>query len=637
MNNSLIELNENSIQVLNETHGDDYFLRLENPLPLLIEKRLKHIESSKKEKEKGKVVERSALYKILKPNKDKSSSLQKPSFRMGGPMKQRIKHQDSMSHLSLTEKDIRRRRERVAPMLGLLNTSNINTSLQSFGVPSLSTKQLSKNIVIPEESSFRRMRRPGGLRSGEISHASKTSRKKVLTVHEKVTMFKKYHDDIKFTKKKNKLEQTLSHLEKIFNVDLLFQAKWRADSVTSIMKNFPKPKQELMMDELKKLAVIDQLRAVVLVNVDKILEQLEACLSKINRTTISQFFFEEYFITIMRILSELKIPYLALNLLLFISEVYLKLKYNKGAKEILENLCALSDLFGEYRILMKAKEKLGFCLRELKNHEEALKCFKLQVQLAWIFKSREYEIRGYDNIGVQYFYLNEIEAATKYHQFSIQGNSQVENEFLMKVTHKRFKEEKEKKHDMLRTKNSYFPYETLARLLRGEHDWKLSSLSKVLELNLGLLEDSFIKAMPASSKPRIRLPDVGNLKSSTRSRKQYTCSFTKDGYENYLMKSNPIKYQMLKEGIIDMDMVAIQNVKLYDNIKDFNGKQMFFMHQSQNKAAESFLGYHNFSKNNAEICLEFITTDIRYFMIQALKEQKLEMQTYKNYLSEYFN
>jgi len=76
---------------------------------------------------------------------------------------------------------------------------------------------------------------------------------------------------------------------------------------------------------------------------------------------------------------------------------------------------------------MIAYRYLGVCFRNMTLHDIALKCFKRQLDLAWyflsktIFKLREVrdtpsELDAYDSLGMEYFYLGDLDRASYYHK-----------------------------------------------------------------------------------------------------------------------------------------------------------------------------------------------------------------------------
>ena len=88
-------------------------------------------------------------------------------------------------------------------------------------------------------------------------------------------------------------------------------------------------------------------------------------------------------------------------------------------------------LFGFYKIVsfrlelfeetMYAYESLGNVYKFLFQYNKAILCYKKLIELAWILGNREFELRAYDNIGIQYFYLCNKTKAKYYHDRFIYG------------------------------------------------------------------------------------------------------------------------------------------------------------------------------------------------------------------------
>ena len=88
-------------------------------------------------------------------------------------------------------------------------------------------------------------------------------------------------------------------------------------------------------------------------------------------------------------------------------------------------------LFGFYKIVsfrlelfeetMYAYESLGNVYKFLFQYNKAILCYKKLIELAWILNNREFELRAYDNIGIQYFYLCNKHKAKYYHDRFIYG------------------------------------------------------------------------------------------------------------------------------------------------------------------------------------------------------------------------
>lgn len=70
---------------------------------------------------------------------------------------------------------------------------------------------------------------------------------------------------------------------------------------------------------------------------------------------------------------------------------------------------------------MYSYEALGNVYKFLYQYHKAIKCYKKMIEMAWILNNRVAELRGYDHIGIQYFYLGNKEKAKYYHERMIYG------------------------------------------------------------------------------------------------------------------------------------------------------------------------------------------------------------------------
>ena len=78
----------------------------------------------------------------------------------------------------------------------------------------------------------------------------------------------------------------------------------------------------------------------------------------------------------------------------------------------------------------RAYKNLGRCSQERYNYKRALNYFIKMLQLAWYCNNKEYELNAYDHIGLQYYYLGQIEKANYYHFRSMNGAVETENSSL---------------------------------------------------------------------------------------------------------------------------------------------------------------------------------------------------------------
>ncbi len=65
--------------------------------------------------------------------------------------------------------------------------------------------------------------------------------------------------------------------------------------------------------------------------------------------------------------------------------------------------------------------QMGKCYQLLKEFQKAVICFKKQLQLAWFNNSIEMEMKAYDNLAIQYFYLGELDRSKYYNDRIYRG------------------------------------------------------------------------------------------------------------------------------------------------------------------------------------------------------------------------
>lgn len=90
-----------------------------------------------------------------------------------------------------------------------------------------------------------------------------------------------------------------------------------------------------------------------------------------------------------------------------------------------------------------AYEAIGNSYKFLNQYEKSIKCYKKQIELAWVLNDKESELRAYDNIGIQYFYLGNRDKAKYYHERMISGKvekpkSEMKEKVLKKFEDKNF-------------------------------------------------------------------------------------------------------------------------------------------------------------------------------------------------------
>ena len=196
---------------------------------------------------------------------------------------------------------------------------------------------------------------------------------------------------------------------------------------------------------------------------------------------------------------------------------------------------------------MYAYESLGNVYKFLYQYNRAILCYKKVIELAWILGNKDFELRAYDNIGIQYFYLCNKQKAKYYHDRFIYGlyekdtktkEAVVEN-FKNKHYHlfdddkqlivKNYSNDELKesliRHIMLYENNKQIDFDNYD-ILKNQENWKNSFISEVdltFQVNIiKYLENDYLnnendaKAKIYYEKYRKKKGDMSNLNKENK-------------------------------------------------------------------------------------------------------------------------
>ena len=196
---------------------------------------------------------------------------------------------------------------------------------------------------------------------------------------------------------------------------------------------------------------------------------------------------------------------------------------------------------------MYAYESLGNVYKFLYQYNRAILCYKKVIELAWILGNKDFELRAYDNIGIQYFYLCNKQKAKYYHDRFIYGlyekdtktkEAVVEN-FKNKHYHlfdddkqlivKNYSNDELKesliRHIMLYENNKQIDFDNYD-ILKNQENWKNSFISEVdltFQVNIiKYLENDYLnnendaKAKVYYEKYRKKKGDMSNLNKENK-------------------------------------------------------------------------------------------------------------------------
>ncbi|CAI2386636.1 unnamed protein product [Moneuplotes crassus] len=77
--------------------------------------------------------------------------------------------------------------------------------------------------------------------------------------------------------------------------------------------------------------------------------------------------------------------------------------------------------------------EMGLCYQQLKEFKKAIRCFKKLLETSWKIEDKYQEARSFDYLGIQYFYLGNIERANYYHSRWLNGSYESNSSNIRRV------------------------------------------------------------------------------------------------------------------------------------------------------------------------------------------------------------
>ena len=123
---------------------------------------------------------------------------------------------------------------------------------------------------------------------------------------------------------------------------------------------------------------------------------------------------------VIQILQKLDIKLLLIAIKV-LGDIYMEFDDYENARTLFSFYKIVSFRLELFEETMYAYESLGNVYKFLYQYNKAILCYKKLIELAWILGNKEFKLRAYDNIGIQYFYLCNKPKAKYYHDRFIYG------------------------------------------------------------------------------------------------------------------------------------------------------------------------------------------------------------------------
>ncbi|MCQ2815935.1 MAG: tetratricopeptide repeat protein [archaeon] len=255
-----------------------------------------------------------------------------------------------------------------------------------------------------------------------------------------------------------------------------------------------------------------------------------------------------------------------------LGDIYVEFEDYKTARYLYNFYKKESFAVGLLEETLFAYEALGNISKFLYKYQKAIKCYKKMIEIAWILKDYPMELRAYDHIGIQYFYLGNKEKARYYHERMIYGliekdSSKIKQSVMesFKAKHYHFFDDDPDRTYIRRERTN----EELAKALTGQIEVysrgneKISLETYDILSNEEIMKNSFISDVDMSFQIIFeKSPEMQKYESSENEKKKKLSSKETSGI------FNPLASDMTKENLANSDNLILSH--LSSKRKDYN-------------------------------------------------------------------
>ena len=283
---------------------------------------------------------------------------------------------------------------------------------------------------------------------------------------------------------------------------------------------------------------------------------------------------------------DIKLLLIAIKVL---GDIYMEFDDYENARTLYSFYKIVSFRLELFEETMYAYESLGNVYKFLYQYNKAILCYKKLIELAWILGNREFELRAYDHIGLQYFYLCNKQKAKYYHDRFIYGlyekDTKVKEAVVDNFRNKHynlFDDDKQLivrnytneelkdsliRHIMLYENNKKIDFDTYD-ILKNQENWKNSFISEV-DMTFQIIHTKYLEK------------DYLNNENEMKKKLYYEKYKKKKGE---LSSSNKID----KENLGQIDNLILSH--LSTKRKDYSSERFEYIFKRFDKLFEKFAG-----------------------------------------------
>lgn len=146
----------------------------------------------------------------------------------------------------------------------------------------------------------------------------------------------------------------------------------------------------------------------------------------------------------------------------------------------------IAALFFDNYFMMKCSEWIGRTLSILKQHKNSIEFFSTVLHLAWAENNLKYENKAYDHLGLQHFYLGNIDTAKKFHTKMVEGQFESQNSEMRMLTKDLLNKKENFKKNYYDSRDKLLRYQITSQIIVLSHarSEEITQENKFLEENV---------------------------------------------------------------------------------------------------------------------------------------------------------
>jgi len=227
----------------------------------------------------------------------------------------------------------------------------------------------------------------------------------------------------------------------------------------------------------------------------------------------------------------------------------------------------------------------------MKLYPEALHAFKIQLKISWICDNKNLELSAYDNIGLAYFYMGDLDGAEYYHGRMINGiiepiNSPTRIRCIGKL--KKSKKKLASAAIQRKQQDTNLKYTQILQMFNLSNSEKADLLFGEIKLNEGELETPRVTAITATDQT-----SKNELPSPRQSRKLGT-----DPLMLAKINQEKIQQEIAPKKTNGLWLKKQQQRAIIAKLQQISQNRVFFSNMDFTKYVEKFKRY-NATKANA--------------------------------------